>query len=154
MADIFKAQKRPRSAISDTNPDLFLQMLLVVDQEKNNSTIPPLDREEPKFYWIFKNIDFELWEQSTTPSSQVLWLSGPPECNVHQASSDMVDLMKKCPELQHFVLYFFCLSASRKKSIASVFIHTLLYQTICCLPPDKKVSIIRKLSLYSSRSNC
>lgn len=140
MADIFKA----RSAIDNANPDSFLRMLSVIDQEKHNSTIPSLDRDEPKFYWIFKNMDFEQWEQWMTPSSQVLWLSGPPERSIHQVSSYIVDLLKKkSSDTQHFVLYFFCSSASREKSIASVFIHTLLYQTVSYLPPDKKVSIVR-----------
>jgi hypothetical protein len=117
-------------------------MLSTVDQEKHKSTIPLLDYEQPNFYWIFRNMDFEQWRSAS--SSQVLWLSGPPQCNIHHVSSYIVDLAKnKASETQHLVLYFFCSTASRDESIATTLVHTLLYQIVCCSPPDKQLSVVR-----------
>src|SRR2546429_6074824 len=100
-------------------------MLSAVDQEGYKSTIPSLDCDQPKFYWIFKNIDFEQW--SSTSRSQVLWLSAPPEYSIHQVSSYIVDQVKiKALKTQHSVLYFFCSTAIWEKSIVTTFIHTLL----------------------------
>lgn len=130
-----------QSTIDNVNLDRFLGMLSAVDQGKHKSTIPSLDCEQPKFYWVFRNMDFEEWRSA---SSQVLWLSGPPQCSIHQVSSYIVDLVKnKASETQHSVLYFFCSTASREKSIAAVFVHTLLYQIVCCSPLDKRESVVR-----------
>jgi ankyrin repeat domain-containing protein 50 len=131
------------SAIGSVNPDHFLQILSAIDQEEHKSTISSLDCDQPKFYWIFKNMDFK---QLDAASSQVLWLSGPPECDIHHASSYIVDLAKKkTSETRRSVLFFFCSTAVREKSksIIAVFVHTLLYQIIYCSPMDKKIPIIK-----------
>ena len=131
-----------RSSIDCVNLDLFLPMLSVIDQEKHKSTIPPLDCEHPMFFWIFKNIDFAEWRSAS--GSQVLWLSGLPERNIHQVSSYIVDQEKnKVLKTQHSILCFFCSAAIRKDSIITVFVHTLLYQTVCYSPRDKGILIIR-----------
>jgi ankyrin repeat domain-containing protein 50 len=122
--------------------DLFLPMLSVVDQEKHKSTIPPLDYEHPMFCWIFKNIDFVQWNSASCP--EVLWLSGPPKRNIHQVSSYIVDREKnRALDTQHLVLYFFCSAAARKRSIITAFVHTLLYQIVCCSPTDRGILIVR-----------
>jgi len=135
-----------RSTIDSVNLDQFRRVLSAVDQEEHKSTIPSLDCEQPNFYWIFRNMDFEQWRSANC--SQVLWLSGPPQCNIHQVSSYVVDLVKnKASETQHSVLYFFCSTASREasmeKSIVTIFVHAILYQIIYCPPLDKKLSVVR-----------
>ena len=131
-----------RSIIDSVNPDQFLQRLSAIDQGRYKSTIPPLDRDEPRHYWIFRNMDFEHWNSANYP--QVLWLSGPPECNIHQVSSYIVDLAeKKTSEPQNSVLYFFCSTASRKRDIATSFIHTLLSQIVSCSPQVSRSSVVR-----------
>ena len=117
-------------------------MLLVVDQEKHKSTIPPLDCRHPMFWWIFKNIDYTSWSSASFPG--ILWLSGPPERNIHQVSSYIVNQEKnRALNTQHLVLYFFCSASIRKDLITTVFVHTLLYQIVCCSPTDKGILIIR-----------
>jgi hypothetical protein len=78
-------------------------------------------------------MDFEQWQ--STNGSQVLWLSGPAECHISDASSRIVDLVKEKPsEAQHLVLYFFCSTAPMEASIAITFVSTILHQLVCCLP--------------------
>jgi len=114
-ADIFKApfatEEMLWSTLDGVNLDLFLKMLSAFDQEKHKekhkSTISPLDCDNSKLYWVFRNMDFQQWSSASCP--HVLRLSGPPECGIHQASSRIVDIEKeKALEKQHSVLYFFC----------------------------------------------
>lgn len=138
----FDTQKMLQSTIDSMNLDRFLGMLSAVDQEKHKSTILSLDCEQPNFYWIFRNMDFKQWHSASC--SQVLWLSGPRQCSIHQVSSYIVDLMKnEASETQHSVLYFFCSTASRENSITTAFVHTLLYQVVCCSSLDKSISVVR-----------
>jgi hypothetical protein len=117
------------------NPDQFLRVLSV-DQKMHKSTIPPLGGDEPNFYWIFRNIDFEQWKSASC--SRVLWLSAPRECNIHQVSSFIVD---EALEKHRFVLYFFCSTANKGEQVTA-FIHTLLYQIVCFSPHNEKISIV------------
>jgi hypothetical protein len=50
---------------------------------------------------------------------------------------------EKALKIEHCVLYFFCSAADWGNSVVSHFVHTLLYQTVCCSPMDKKKSIVR-----------
>ena len=69
---------------------------------------------------------------------EVLWLSGPGERRISDASSHIVDLAKEnYPEGQHSVLYFFCSTAHKKISIAVTFVSTIVYQLARCLPKLK-----------------
>lgn len=123
--------------------DRFLPMLSMIDQEKYQSTIPSLNYDQPKLFWIFRNMDFGQWSTGSYP--QVLWLSGPPECDIHQVSSYIVDQEKNTTlKTQHFVLYFFCSTAARKEPIVDIFIHTLLDQIVSCSPTNKRVLIVRR----------
>ncbi|KAK8924411.1 hypothetical protein VCV18_004833 [Metarhizium anisopliae] len=81
------------SAIDELNLDQFLRMLSRVDQDSHISAIPHPDREDPRFHWIFKNVDFKQW--SYAKRSQVLCLSGRAERNISQVSSYIVDQEKK-----------------------------------------------------------
>jgi ankyrin repeat domain-containing protein 50 len=133
--------ERLLSAINSVNPDQFLQILSTGDEARTPIT-PPLNCDHPRFYWIFRNMDFKQWD--TADCSQVLWLCGPPECSIHQASLYIVDLAKKKTlETQHTVLHFFCPTLFRQQSIIITFVHALLYQIVSGSPIDKKISIIR-----------
>jgi hypothetical protein len=82
-------------------------------------------------------MDFEQWRSA---SSQILWLSAPRECSIHQVSSYIVD---KSLKTQQFVLYFFCSTASTEETAVTVFIRTILYQIIYCSPSNERISIVR-----------
>ena len=126
------------------DPDQLLEMFSATDHDKHKSTIPPLDCDHPIFYWIFKNVDFAQW--SSASYSQALWLSGPPERNLHQVSSYIVDQEKnRVIEIQRLVLYFFCSALIRRQPIIAVFIRTLLSQIVCSLPRHKRISTVRSL---------
>lgn len=137
------SQETLQSNIDNVDLDQFLPILSVVDQEKHISTIPPLDRDHPMFYWIFKNIDFAQW--NSAKRSQVLWLSGLPERKIHQVSSYIVGQEKNTAlKTEHFVLYFFfSTSTATDRTSVACFVHTLLKQMVCCLSPDKGILIIR-----------
>ena len=78
-------------------------------------------------------MDFELWRSANTGGTKVLWLSGPAECHISDASSRIVDLAKESPRgAQHLVLYFFCSTAPRTKiSLGITFISTVIHQLAC-----------------------
>jgi hypothetical protein len=144
---VLKAQKI-ESAIDRLNLDELPQILSVVDQEQHKSRIPSLSYNQPNFYWILKNADLEDWSSDT--GSRMLWLSGPPKCNIDQFSSYVVDVeKKKASETQHSVLYFFCLTADTGNPIVS-FTHSLLYQIVCCSSSNEKAQIV-KTFLHSLR---
>jgi hypothetical protein len=124
------------------DPDQLLEMFSAADYDKHKSTIPPLDCSHPMFYWIFKNMDFVQW--SSASYSQALWLSGPPERNIHQVSSYIVDREKnRVMNTQRLVLYFFCSAPIKGRPTVAVFIRTLLSQIVRSSPRDKRISIIR-----------
>jgi ankyrin repeat domain-containing protein 50 len=88
-------------------------------------------------------MDFRQWNTARCP--QVLWLSGPPECDIHQVSSYIVDQEKnRTSKTQYFILYFFCSTAARKEPIIVIFIHTLLDQIVRCSPANKRILIVRR----------
>ena len=88
-------------------------------------------------------MDFRQWNTASRP--QVLWLSGPPECDIHQVSSYIVDQEKnRTSKTQHFVLYFFCSTAAGKQPIVVIFIHTLLDQIVSSSPTSKRGLIVRR----------
>jgi hypothetical protein len=115
-------------------------MLSVIDQEAHKSTIPSLLYQDPQFYWIFKNAEFQHWSAT---HSHTLWLLGPARCNIHQISSYLLDsLPKKVLENRSHVLYFFCSTATEQRSPAIGFVHTLLHQILSFSPPEQKALII------------
>jgi ankyrin repeat domain-containing protein 50 len=125
---------------------MFLETISTVDQEEHTSTIEPPNIDDPMFYWTFRNMDFK-WNDPSC--SQVIWLSGPAERNIHQISAYIVNLEKKATlKPERIILYFFCSSTSRSKSIVDVFAHTLLHQIVCSLPTNKQLSIVKGF-LYS-----
>ena len=82
-------------------------------------------------------MDFDWWQR--TNGQQVLWISGPTECCISDASSHIVDLAKETyPEVQHSVLYFFCFTAPIKTPIAITFVSTIVRQLVRCSPQLKQ----------------
>ena len=78
-------------------------------------------------------MDFERWQRTT--GSEVLWLSGPAECHISDASSYVVDLVKERPsQTQHLVLYFFCSTASAQALLAATFVSTIIHQLASRIP--------------------
>jgi len=120
------------STIDAVDPDQFLHILSAVNQEKNKSPTSPFDPNQRKFDWIFRNMDFIEW--NTTTHSEVLLVCGPPDCHIHKVSSHIVDEAKK----NAFALYFFCSTVAMESSVETVFVHALLHQIICDLPPARK----------------
>jgi hypothetical protein len=117
--------------------DQLLRHLAAVDQEGHESRTRRSGCDQPKFYWIFKNLDFDQWQR--TNGMEVLWLSGPAECRISDAASHIVDLAKETyPEVQHSVLYFFCSTAPRKIPIAITFVSTVVRQLVRCSPKLKR----------------
>ena len=128
------------SVVEKANPDQLLHYLPAVDQEDYESRTHPSIRDQSKFYWIFKNMDFEKWYY--TDDSQVLWLSGPTGCRLSDASSCIVDLVKEeRSRKQDLVLSFFCSTA--QTPIAITFVSTIIHQLACRLPRLKgKVTVV------------
>ena len=116
-------------------------MLSAINQEKHKSTIPSLNSDQRRFCWIFKNLDFKQWIDCG--HSQVLWLSGPSEYSLHEVSKYVLDLENERLNPPRGVLYFFCSTLAKEKSMISVFIQTLLYQTISWSPMHKKISMMK-----------
>ena len=82
-------------------------------------------------------MDFGRWQHTT--GMEVLWLSGPAECRISDASSRIVDLAKEIyPKVQHSVLYFFCSTAPRKIPVAITFVSTIVHQLVRCSPELKE----------------
>ena len=122
-------------ALDRVGPDQLLRHLPTASQEDPRSrTIPSHDM--PKFYWIFKNMDFERWQ--STNGSGVLLISGPANCRIPDASSYIVNLVMEAPSEAHLVLYFFCSMAPTQASIAITFVSTIIHQLVCSLPRFKK----------------
>ena len=117
--------------------DILRGQLSVADQDRHLSTISPLDWNEPKYFWITKNIDFTQWVSDA--SSQALWLSGPDHRGMKEVSSLIIGAAKeKAIQPNSSVLYFFCSTATTTRgSIATVFAHTLLYQIVRSSSADK-----------------
>jgi uncharacterized protein (DUF934 family) len=123
--------------VDEVDSDQLLRHLPAVDQEDHKSRTQPSSCDQPKFYWIFKNMDFGQWQ--STNGSQVLWLSGPAECRISDASSRIVDLAREKPSgAENLALYFFCSTAPTEASIAITFVSTILHQLVCCLPRLKE----------------
>ena len=125
--------------VGGVSSDQLLHHLQEVGQPDPESSTKPLGDDSPGFYWIFKNVDYERWQ--STEGLQVLWISGPAESRISNASSRIVNqVMKASSEsgAKHSVLYFFCSAAPRKVPIAITFISTIIHQLVCSLPEPKE----------------
>jgi hypothetical protein len=119
--------------------DQLLRHLPAVDQEGHRSRTLPSSCDQPEFYWIFKNMDFEQWQFTNGSKVKALWISGPAERHISDAASHIVDLAKEThSEALHSVLYFFCSTAPTKIPTAISFVSTIVHQLICSLPQLKE----------------
>jgi hypothetical protein len=135
------------SRIQTLDPDQFLKVLAAVDQVKHKATIPPLDPDEPKFDWIFRNVDYLRWMENNDHCSGTLWLLGPARYQIHQVSSYVTDAVKPQGNTTSTVLYFFCSTAAGMESIAEIFVCSLVDQIIRRLPQlESKKSIITEFT--------
>jgi hypothetical protein len=128
------------AAMDNVRPDDFLQTLSAVDQQKPKRSITLAGYEQARFYWIFKNVDFEEWWSA---SSAMLWLSGPPRCGIQQATVHIINLAKKkAIGRRHSVLYFFCSTVARARSAVTDFVRTIFHQIVSHLPAPNKKTVI------------
>ena len=129
--------------------DQLLHHLPVVGQQDLKSPAQPPRHDSPKFYWIFKNVDFERWQ--STRSSEVLWISGPAECHIPEASSCIVKQVRETPSgVQHLVLYFFCSTSPMKTPIAITFVSAIIRQLISSPDLKEKVASVFLYSLLGT----
>ena len=126
------------SIVSGTSSDQLLHYLPEVGRQDLKSLTQPSSHDSPtRFYWIFKNMDFERWQ--STSGSEVLWIFGPAECRILEVSSRIVKLLMETPsEVQHSVLFFFCSNATVKTPIDVSFVSTIIRQLVCSSPELKE----------------
>jgi len=116
-----------------------LDQLSVVDQDQYRSKMSPFDFNNPKFFWITKNIDFTQWESVDAP--RALFLSAPFGHGTMEVCSQIINLAKKkARETNGSVLYFFCSSTPQSRRSVTL-IHTLLRQIICSSSDGRTNSI-------------
>ena len=135
--------------VGGADSDQLLRQLPAVDQEDYKSRTRPSSCDQPMFYWIFRNQDFDRWQHAS--GVEVLWLSGPTECRISDASSHIVNLAKESyPEVQRSVLYFFCSTAPKEIPVSITFVSTTVRQLVCCSPKLKQEIITVFLSTLLS----
>jgi len=87
-------------------------------------------------------MDFEEWASSN--SSDMLWLSGPPQSGIRGISECIVDFStRRSREEQTSVLYFFGSSVSQEKPALTIFVHSLLSQFMGSSPEEERMSIAK-----------
>ena len=100
----------------------FLDLLLpMTDHLEHISKTSSIDPDDPKLYWILRNVDLKNWESAD--NSQVLWLyGGPPGCSMTGVSSFIT---KQEASRQNDEVFFF--SCSKEGSdVISTFTHSIL----------------------------
>lgn len=125
-----------RAAIDDLNVDQFLNNLSVIDQKSYRAKIMnhiDNQRHKSKHYWVYKNMDYENW-RNTTGQLQYdrLLIAGPRDCKLDQVSSQIVDLalseQRTAPD-SHYIFNFFWKSGGRTEGDKEIaMIHTILSQ--------------------------
>jgi hypothetical protein len=133
-------RKRLEVIIDNMDLNEFLGTLMVADQTVQRARVEPLEFDHPRFYWIFKNMDYHQWFAG---DSKVLLLSGPTECTLDRVSSHISGLMEEGRfGKDRIVLNFFSPDGAtiggnrprRRKQhsgpTATIFTHTLLHQII------------------------
>ena len=106
----------------------------MVDQDEHLSKISAFDRNEPKLFWITRNMDFTDWESAGTP--RALFVSAPDGHGRQELCRHIIDRAKgKASHSDSVVLYFFSSSATKLWRPISL-IHTLLHQVVCARDRD------------------
>ncbi|KAF5650598.1 ankyrin repeat domain protein [Fusarium sp. NRRL 52700] len=126
-----------RSAVDCVDLYPFLEAL----PDKNHGKQIPkikIDFHHQRLHWVSKNMDFKHWAQSS--HAQVLWLSGPPECNLYEVSAHIAR-PENAVVTPGDVLRFFC--SPKKGDVTSAkFVRSLLFQIIS-RSPTQQISIIK-----------
>ncbi|KAA8900228.1 hypothetical protein FN846DRAFT_989152 [Sphaerosporella brunnea] len=105
--------------------------LSVIDQDEYRSTISPFDWDEPRFFWITRNLDFTQWKSADVP--RALLLSAPHGHGTTEFCSHFIG-KEKASRTNRSVLYFFY-------SRSAILTHTLLHQIVRCSDDGKANSI-------------
>ncbi|KAF5661331.1 kinesin [Fusarium denticulatum] len=126
-----------RSAIDCVDLYPFLEALPDKDHGKQIPKIT-IDFHQQRFHWVSKNMDFEYWAQSSHP--QVLWLSGPPECNLYEVSAHIARPENAVRAPGDVMRFFY--SAKKGDVTSAKFIRSLLFQIIN-RSPTQQISIIK-----------
>ncbi|KAF8534229.1 hypothetical protein BDD12DRAFT_809535 [Trichophaea hybrida] len=105
-----------------TEKSTFLGLLPMTNQDENISKITPIDCYDPKWCWIFQDIDFKDWE--STNGVQVLWLIGSPDREITKVSSHIVGQAKE--NSSGVVYYFFCSMLEWGTLVATTFSNSIL----------------------------
>ncbi|KAF8535046.1 hypothetical protein BDD12DRAFT_660917, partial [Trichophaea hybrida] len=99
----------------------FLGLLPITNQDEHFSPINP---DDPKLYWIFRDEEFIRWKSEHYP--QVLWLfGGPPGCRMTDVSSYISN------QATGAVFYISCSSVSTTTFAHSVLHHILKISDDC-----------------------
>jgi hypothetical protein len=106
-----------------TEKSTFLGLLPMTNQGEHISKAASLHRNDPKLYWIFKDIGFKDWESEDSP--QVLWLFGPPNRGMADASLHLARERTSRTE-KGLVFYFFCSIMERESSVSTTFTYSFL----------------------------
>jgi hypothetical protein len=109
-----------------------MQMLAEHDQGYK-SQIPALDPEDPKYYWITKNIDFYEWWNGD--SFRTLRLSGAPEGEMLKISSYVIGIAG--PAL------YFCCPVAPKHPVWEICVQALLHQILKPLSHLEQIQAIK-----------
>jgi hypothetical protein len=131
-------RKKLQDIIGSMDLNRFLETLSVADQATHRPKVEPRDMAHPRFYWVFKNMDYDQWFDQ---DSAVLLLSGPTSCALDHVSSHILGLMEQGSfGKDGIVLNFFSLSGAARGNIpiggrdsekaVTIFVHTLLHQLI------------------------
>jgi YHS domain-containing protein len=137
-----------QSAIDKVHSEWFLTVLLPVDQAEHQATIPQLNADDARYWWVFRNLDFMTWDSAESPG--LFWLSGLPHRNIDQISSYIIDREKaKHSGSRKAVLYFFCSTFADESSAQLNFTHTLLHQLASSLLITGEATVLIKQFLRS-----
>jgi len=120
------------------HPDRFLEILSKHNQETKLSPLSIPHWNSPDQYWISRNIDFKEW--SSVDSAPVLWISGPPQCRLHQIASHIIDRPNTTTSNTRLVLYFFAAKQSSAHSVVLAF----LRQFLLSVPGPRQKEVITK----------
>jgi hypothetical protein len=111
-----------------------LQLVHIREQLKaDNKDLPSLSSfhwEDPKLYWVAKNIDFTQWCSSQAPCA--LLISGPSQCGIDEIASHLIGQSKlAAPNPTHsVVLHFFCSMKAAGEQSVSAF-KAFISQVLC-----------------------
>jgi hypothetical protein len=131
-------RERLEDSIGNMDLDQFRATLSVADQTAHRPKVKPRDLDHPRFYWIFKDMDYDQW---FAQDSEVLLLSGPTNCALDEVSSHILGLMEEGRFGKNLILLSFFspdgatrgnrpITRRDSETTGTIFVHTLLSQLI------------------------